>query len=89
MAGWDLREQRADISLADHLQKRVRGIVLQPPDLYRSVVESESPLPAKPHDTTHVESLLAPHRKSFALPEIDQPHDPPKVIQPIRIIKLH
>ena len=85
----DAGEEGGDVGGGDHLQKGVGGVVAEAADFGGGVVEGESGLGAKRAYRSLVEPLLSRHAKMQLVPEMNQPHNPPEVVDPVGVVERH
>ena len=89
VAGRDPGEESRDVGGPHHFQKRVGGIVLQAPHLAGGVVKRQAFGRAKRPDRRLVKTFFARHAEMLLVPEMDQPHDPPEVVDPVGVVERH
>ena len=89
VAGWNPRQQGGDVGGCDHFQEGVRGIVPQPPYFAGGVIERQAGIGTELSDRGLVEPLLGRDAEMLLVPEVNQPHDPPEVVDPVGVIERH
>ena len=85
----DVSQQSRNVSGGNHLQEGVGGIVAEAPDLACCVVECQAGIGAKRAYRSLVEPFLTWHAKVRLVPEVNQSHDAPEVVDPVGVIKRH
>ena len=70
-------------------QESIGGVVFETPDLACCVVKGKALLCAEGSDGRLVEALISRDAEMIFVGEMDQSHDAPEIINPIRIIERH
>ena len=89
MTRWNAGQQGRDVRGGDDLQEGVGGVVFEAAYLAGGIVEGQAFPGAKLPDSSFVEALLAGHAEMILFPEVDDPHDPPEVIDPVGVVERH
>ena len=85
----NLGQQGRDVGGGDYLQEGVGGIVLEPAHFGGGVVERQTFLFAEGPDGSLVKTLLARDAKMSLVSKIDEPHNPPEIVDPVGVIEWH
>ena len=85
----DVGQQGGDVGGRNHFQEGVGGVVLQPPDFAGGVVEGQAFAGAEVPDPRFVKAFFAHYAEMVFIPEVNEPHDSPVVVDPIRIVERH
>ena len=83
----DTGQQRADVGGGDYFQEGVGGVVSEAADFAGGVVEGETGFGAKVANRSLVKPLFARHAEVLLVPKVNQPHDAPEVVDPVRVIE--
>ena len=85
----DTGQKGRDVGGGDNLQEGVGGIVFKPTHLARGIVKGQTLDRTECADGRFVKPFLTRHAEMVLVPEVDEAHDSPKIVDPIRIIKRH
>ena len=88
-AGGNLPQERLNIRQLHHLEELVRGILLQASDRRSRVIIGDARLLEERHDALRAETLPTAFHEIVLLAEKERPHDPPMVIDEIRVEEVH
>ena len=82
-------QQGGDVSGGDDLQERVGGIVLQAAHLACGVVERQALAGAERSNRSLIKPLLAREAEMVLVAEMDEPHNPPEIVDPVGVVERH
>ena len=85
----DTGQKGRDVGGGDNLQEGIGGIVFEPTHLASRIVEGQSLGRTERADGRFIKPFLLRDAEVILVPKVDEAHDPPKIIDPIRIIKGH
>ena len=85
----DTGQQRGDVGGGDDFEEGVGGVVLEAADFGGGVIKRQTFPRGERSYSSFVEALFANHAEVILVPEVNQPHDPPEVVDPVRVIKRH
>ena len=85
----NLPQQRRDVGRGNHLQEGVGGIVAEAAYRAGGVIEGEAFLRAEGADRGLVETLFAADAEMVLVAEVDEAHDAPEIIDPVRVEERH
>lgn len=87
--GGNLPQERLNIRQLHHFEELVRGILLQAPDRRGRVIIGDARLLEERHDALQAETLPSAFHEIVLLAEKERTHDPPMVIDEIRVEEVH
>ena len=89
LAGGDAPEQGRDVGGRNHFQESVRSVVAKAPYFAGCIVEGKTGIGAKLPDQDFVKALFGRDAEVVLVPEVDDAHDAPEVVDPVGVIERH